>query len=178
MKQNISIIQNEREVIYNGVKTTVKPYILLPIGAYNASLNKATDAAYDHSAYDWFGDEYAALDANKIKEGDFCWDDVYVELDEEPIHVTNQWHVYSHESIDTPQSLGDLSYDEAKQLRSQVCIGSCYLADFENSFGIDRNDVSEACEAFQERQEDIYGEDEADDHLTADEFAEFITSNY
>lgn len=181
MKHDISIIQNESEVIYNGVKTTVYPFVCIPVAEYHATRDENSDPTFDHFLCDWFGDEYVALQAWKLTQHDadaIGWDNIYVEINEKPLHITSRYGVYPISEIDTPRSLGDLSFEDALQLRKQVCIGSCYLADFENSFCVDRNDVSDACEAFQCHQEDIYGEYDADNHLTADEFAEFITSNY
>lgn len=47
-------------------------------------------------------------------------------------------------------TIWDLTHDELKDLRSQVVMGSCYLGDYENNYGIDTKQVADFCEGFGE----------------------------
>lgn len=64
--------------------------------------------------------------------------------------------------------ISDLNEDELKKLRHQVCVGSCYLSDFANTFGIDENEVCDLCEEY-----DVWCEVE-DIEDTADNFAFYV----
>lgn len=54
------------------------------------------------------------------------------------------------EYIEVYNTIYDLEHDELMQLRKQVTLGSCYLADYNNSFGIDNQQVCDFCEGFGE----------------------------
>lgn len=69
-------------------------------------------------------------------------------------------------------SINDLSYDELIRLRGEVAIGSCFLADYENSWFIDTNEVSDACDSYEE----WCVENELED--TPNNFAYFIQEHY
>ena len=61
----------------------------------------------------------------------------------------------------------DLTHDELCQLRRQVSLGSCYLGDYRNKFGIDPNQVYTFCEGY---GEEIGWDDDAD---TPEAFADY-----
>ena len=63
----------------------------------------------------------------------------------------------------------DLSFDELKSLREQISLGSIYLADYENTFGVDRDSV---CEHADEYGKFIEWDEKKD---TPENFAYFIT---
>ena len=44
--------------------------------------------------------------------------------------------------------VSDLTEEELKQLRREVCVGSIYLSDYSNSFDIDENEVCNACDDY------------------------------
>lgn len=69
-------------------------------------------------------------------------------------------------------NLRDLSFDELTQLRSEVCVGSCFLADYENSWFIDTNEVCDACDSYEKWLETERLED------TPENFAYFIQEAY
>ena len=64
-------------------------------------------------------------------------------------------------------TIWDLTHDELMDLRGQVRMGSMYLSDYNNNYGIDPNQVSDFCEGF---GESIAWNDEED---TPDAFADY-----
>lgn len=69
-------------------------------------------------------------------------------------------------------SIHDLSYEELMELRSEVYVGSCFLAHYENSWFIDTNEVCDACDSYEEWRVEKELED------TPDNFAYFIQEQY
>lgn len=185
MKKDISIIQNECQVVYNGMLTRVKPYILRPIGEYHYDRDENTDPAFCHFVYDeWSCETYAALNARLLKIEDVRWEDEpgycvpdSVQLDTSKFHTIHRYDAYSLDEVDVPQHIGDLSYDELVELGSKVNFGSCYLAGYANDFFVERGEVSDVCDAFLQYLEEEYGKD-ADSHVTACEFADYVTLEY
>lgn len=53
----------------------------------------------------------------------------------------------------------DLSEDDLKKLRGEICVGSCYMSDYENSFHIDESEVSSYSENYEEYIEELGLED-------------------
>ena len=45
-------------------------------------------------------------------------------------------------------TMEDLSFDDLKSLRKQISLGSIYLADYDNCFGVDRKEVSDYADGF------------------------------
>lgn len=185
MKKDISIIQNECQVVYNGILTRVKPYILRPIGEYHYDRDENTDQAFCHFVYDeWSCETYAALDARLLKNEDVRWEDEpgycvpdSVQLDTSKFHTIHRYDAYSLDEVDVPRHIGDLSYDELVELGSKVNFGSCYLADYANDFFVERGEVSDVCDEFLQCLDVEYGKD-ADSHVTACEFADYVTLVY
>ena len=70
--------------------------------------------------------------------------------------------------------IGDLTFEELKTLRSEISVGSCYLADYDNSFGVDRNVVSSICDGYLEWLDECFGEELADENDTPENFAHYI----
>ena len=42
----------------------------------------------------------------------------------------------------------DLDEEQLKKLRSEICVGSCYGSDYENSFGIDTEEIYSISEGY------------------------------
>ena len=82
--------------------------------------------------------------------------------------VTNEGDVHEVRNID------DLSHDELKELRDEIVIGSCFIADYRNSFGIDPNLLSNYCDNYLDYLCEEYGEDDYLEHDTSDEFANYM----
>ena len=61
----------------------------------------------------------------------------------------------------------DLDEEQLKKLRSEICVGSCYVSDYANSFEIDPNEVCNYSEGYLSFIEEVGRED------TQEEFAEY-----
>lgn len=61
----------------------------------------------------------------------------------------------------------DLDEEQLKKLRSEICVGSVYLSDYNNSFEIDPNEVYNYSEGYLEEVDEYYGND------TPEHFAEY-----
>ena len=55
------------------------------------------------------------------------------------------------EHIEAYNTIWDLTHEELMELRGQVCLGSLYLSDYDNNFGIDSEQVYTFCEGFGEK---------------------------
>ena len=62
----------------------------------------------------------------------------------------------------------DLSQEELKKLRGQICVGSVYLSDYDNEFNIDESALYNECESY------LYWLDEEKREDTPDEFVYYI----
>ena len=51
-------------------------------------------------------------------------------------------------NLEVYNTIWDLTHDELMELRGQVCLGSVYLSDYNNKFGIDPNQVYSFCEGY------------------------------
>jgi len=90
------------------------------------------------SLLNWFDEE-----ETEIKVRDKDGDEYYVTLDELSVYA----------------EIEDLSFDDLVSLRKQISLGSIYLADYDNCFGVDRNVVCNYAEGF---GEEIGWKDELD----------------
>lgn len=61
----------------------------------------------------------------------------------------------------------DLDEEQLKKLRSEICVGSVYLSDYNNSFEIDPNEVYNYSGGYLEEVDEYYGND------TPEHFAEY-----
>lgn len=69
-------------------------------------------------------------------------------LDEDEEEKLKEWR------NEKDRSVYDLSEDELKALRGQICAGSMYLSDYDNSFNVDTNELSSECECYLDWLED------------------------
>ena len=72
--------------------------------------------------------------------------------------------------------ISDLSFDELEDLHGQIRVGSIFLSDYENSFGVDTDYLSSLCEDYWDYLCEFFGEDNADAHDTPEEFALFVAA--
>lgn len=68
-----------------------------------------------------------------------------------------------------------LTFDECKELWSEICRGSDFYCDYRNSLGVFENTAFDYYEGFWEYLVDVYGEENAYEKDTAEEFAEYCT---
>lgn len=82
--------------------------------------------------------------------------------------------VLDFSEFDEERSLYELSFDELKELRNQICGGSLYISDYENNLGVCPEDLCDYYEEFWDYLCDKYGEDNAELHDTNAEFANYF----
>ena len=87
-------------------------------------------------------------------------------LTDDQKELLEEWR--NEEEVD----IADLSEQELIELRGQICVGSIYLSDYKNEFGVDENQVCEACECYDNW---LYETDEKDNGET---FAYYIMNFY
>ena len=63
------------------------------------------------------------------------------------------------EDLDVFAEMTDLSFDELCELRKEISLGSLYLADYRNSFGVDENEVCAYGEGYEVELYEEYGEE-------------------
>ncbi len=202
MKEDFKLLKVGTEVCTDeGIVTTInEPYIYRPTSVYfedawqrvqeqhpNWDFSDGDVIDYDDRFVEivsdpWlftnnvFGD-YICLDISKMKPEDINWDEDYVSIDvnenasyERELHDSLQplW------SLELPRDIYDLDGDELEELFDSVGVGSIYYSDYNNKFHVDRKQVSDYCDGFEQAQYDAYGEDEYEKHLTPEEFADYV----
>lgn len=88
-----------------------------------------------------------------IVDGKSCRMIGFVDCDDEDYSVVDfeeEERVVDITEWQEMRSISDLSFDELIGLRKEICIGSIYLADYKNSYGIDENECCGEAEAFAE----------------------------
>ena len=99
-----------------------------------------------------------------------CDDDDYYILEHE-----GEWEIVDKESFEFERNISDLSFDELCELRKEIYLGSMYLTDYENSFGIDVDTLYSYSEGYEESLYEEYGED-WENHDTPEEFANYCAA--
>ena len=123
-----------------------------------------------------FGD-YIVLDLSKMTPEEINWDEDYIRVDvSENASYERELHdsLMALRDIELPRDIYELNEDELIELYNSVGVGSMYYSDYNNSFHVDRKQVSDYVEGFETAQYDEYGEDEYEKHLTAEEFADYV----
>lgn len=90
------------------------------------------------------------------------------------IEIDGETKVVSADETDEIRSIFDLDKSELEKLRLEFCLGSCYLSDYNNSFGIPNKELSDYADWYWEYLVETYGEEKADEHDNQEEFAEYI----
>lgn len=73
--------------------------------------------------------------------------------------------------------LSELSEEQFEQIRKDICIGSLYLSDYANTYGVDENTLCSICDSYIGWLAETYGEENWEQHDTPKEFAEYIYNN-
>ena len=90
------------------------------------------------------------------------------------IRENGEWSVVEGDYIDEERTISELSFDELKELRKQICGGSIFLSDYCNDLGIYADDVCDYYDEFWSYLVDKYGEENAEAHDNANEFANYF----
>lgn len=140
----------------------------------SVSYRKGTMARYEETHYNWAGnplrtEKHVVTIVGKPRDKythRFCSpDDCYAKVkvrDEKG----DEYDVRC-DCLSVYNTMADLDHEDFAQLRKEVVLGSCYTSDYQNSFGIDPNEVYNYCEGFGEET----GWDEEKD--TPEAFADY-----
>ena len=88
------------------------------------------------------------------------------------------WIIVDKDDIQICRTIGDLSYDELKQLWTEILPGSIYLSDYINTLGISAEDAECACETYGEETGWGYDDDWDSEYNDPEKFAEYYTNVY
>lgn len=85
--------------------------------------------------------------------GDMCWRvmvmGTHVPLYSRPLTEDEEEELEEWRN-EKERHISDLTEDELKQLRKEICVGSIYLSDYYNSFNIDESELCDICDAYLE----------------------------
>lgn len=171
MEKNIELLKKPTEVIYNGIRTKITgggvivkllsnymedvwDYLTEKYPEEDFSDGEAWDydPRFQYFEYDSCGDEYIVLNLDDMSEDDIDWeyDYVFIDTSDIPSYLQDLNKIVCLTDIDVAHDISGLTDEQLKQLRGEVCIGSMYYSDYNNSFFIDRSELSSYCEAYDE----------------------------
>ena len=190
MKKDFKLLDEGTVIVTNkGEKTTIEyPYVVKTLLNYMNGiwdyLKKIdpelantdgypwdSDPRFVKIEYDELGYEYVVLDVSEMKEDEVDWDYDYVYVKTDESNPCRNWMIDRLQclsEIELPRKISNLSHDELIALRGEICVGSCWLSDYNNSFFVENKVVSDACDFYLE----ILEEDGIDD--TPENFADCI----
>lgn len=175
MTKDFELLKKPTDVIYNGICTSIESYrIYRPSWAYEGTDEEAEATLRDF--YDSMGTHFYELNLAQMTPDMVDWEYDYVRIDTSdiPDYVRDLNEIVSLTDVDVPRDIYDLSRDELVSLRNQICIGSDYYSDFNNDQFVPRDEVMSESEDFLRHQIEEYGEVGCDEHLTAEEFADYF----
>lgn len=194
MKKDFELLKKDTEVVYGGIRTNIEGGVIvklmsnymLDVWGYLTEKYPGKDFSegeawdYDprflYTTYDGVGDEFVVLSLKDMSEDEIDWEYDYVRIDTGsiPSYLRDMNTLVPLVDIDLPRSIYDLSRDELISLREQICIGSIFFSNFNNDKFVPRDEVLSESESFIDAQHDKYGDEGYDDHLTAEEFADYF----
>lgn len=77
--------------------------------------------------------------------------------EEENYYILDDGRVVDFDYVQEPRTIYDLSYDELTDLRKQICLGSLYLSDYKNGYGIDCEEASYYADEYENYLREKYG---------------------
>ena len=159
------------EVIYNGIRTKITgggvivkllsnymedvwDYLTEKYPEEDFSEGEAWDydPRFQYFEYDSFGDEYIVLNLDDMSENDIDWeyDYVFIDTSDIPSYLQDLNKIVCLTDIDVAHNIYDLTDEQLKGLHGEVCIGSMYFSDYNNSFFLDRSELIDYCDSYEE----------------------------
>ena len=151
MKKDFELLKKDTEVIYNGIRTEIEPCrILRPSWVYEGTDEEANATLRDF--YDPMGTHFYELDVNQMTPDMIDWDYDYMRIDTSDIqsYLQDLNEIVSLSDIDVARDISELTDEQLKKLRGEICVGSIYSSDYNNSFFLDRSELSGYCESYEE----------------------------
>ena len=183
MKKDFELLKKPTEVIYNGIRTKITCGVIVkllsnymediwdyltekyPEKDFSEGDAWDYDPRFQYFEYDGFGDEYIVLNLDDMSEDDIDWESDYVLIDNSkiPSYVQDLNKIVCLTDIDVAHNIYDLNDEQLKELHGEVRIGSMYYSDYNNSFFIDRSELMDYCESYEEWLEEKGIEDSPDE---------------
>ena len=88
-----------------------------------------------------------------MSDKDIDWEYDYVLVDTYAFPTYERWAMDSIiclTDVDVAHDIHDLTDEQLQELRGEVCIGSYFSADYNNSFFLDRSELSCYCDSYDE----------------------------
>lgn len=136
-------------------ETQPRLYSLLPI------VKEEKTVVYDGKDYETYGYSGEIEDEN-IEEKRFV-----------VLKTDDGFMVVPFEDVEEVHTIDELTYEQLVQLRGQICVGSVYLADYKNTFGVTMDEVCSVADSY-----DVYLGEDADVKDTPEEFASYVCDMY
>ena len=171
MKKDFELLKKPTEVIYNGIRTKITGGVIVkllsnhmediwdyltekyPEKDFSEGEAWDYDPRFQYFKYDEAGEEYIVLSLDEMSEKDIDWEYDYVLVDTSAFPTYERWTMDSIiclTDIDVENSIYDLTDEQLRELRGEVCIGSYFSADYNNSFFLDRSKLSCYCDSYDE----------------------------
>lgn len=172
MKKDFELLKKPTEVIYNGIRTKITgggvivkllsnymedvwDYLTEKYPEKDFSEGEAWDydPRFQYFKCDEVGEEYIVLSLDEMSEKDIDWECDYVLVDTSAFHTYERWTMDSIiclTDVDVAHDIHDLTDEQLQELRGEVCIGSYFSADYNNSFFLDRSELSCYCDSYDE----------------------------
>lgn len=96
-------------------------------------------------------------------------DDDYCVIDSD-----GKWKIVEGSDVQLKRTIDELSFDELKQLWTEIRPGSIYLSDYENTLGISADDAENACETYGTETGWGYDENWDEEYNNPVKFAEYF----
>lgn len=171
MKKDFELLKKHTEVIYNGIRTKITGGVIVkllsnymediwdyltekyPEKDFSDGEAWDYDPRFQYFKYDEVGEEYIVLSLDEMSDKDIDWEYDYVLVDTSAFPTYERWTMDSIiclTDVDVAHDIHDLTDEQLKELRGEVCIGSCFSADYNNSFFLDRSELSCYCDSYDE----------------------------
>ena len=172
MKKDFELLKKPTEVIYNGIRTKITGggVIVKLLSNYMEDIwDYLTekypekdfcegdawdyDPRFQYFKYDEVGEEYIVLSLDEMSEKDIDWEYDYVLVDTSAFPTYERWvmdSIICLTDVDVAHDIHDLTDEQLQELRGEVCIGSYFSADYNNSFFLDRSELSCYCDSYDE----------------------------
>lgn len=172
MKKDFELLKKPTEVIYNGIRTKITgggvivkllsnymedvwDYLTEKYPEKDFSEGEAWDydPRFQYFKCDEVGEAYIVLSLDEMSEKDIDWECDYVLVDTSAFPTYERWTMDSIiflTDVDVAHDIHDLTDEQLQELRGEVCIGSYFSADYNNSFFLDRSELSCYCDSYDE----------------------------
>lgn len=171
-KEDVKSLKEGTKVVVYGITTTIKDSIMRK-GYRSTESENEEDATICRGMND-YGIPYIILALDRLNPDEILWDSDCVEVDINPFpsFCKNDRYV-ELEDVLLPRKITELTEEELVDLYKHVVLGSLYLSDYNNDYGVPREEVCDEMENFEQSMYEEWGES-YEEHLTAEEFAEYV----